>query len=268
MPEEKKELAEETAEPALDEREETISESDVGGSDSPAAEEGKAGEEAETKEAKPAKQSRKDNAYYAELRRARQAEEERKRKAEIQRAREQAALEERAKHVKREETSALGIEKAESEDELFLVDAYREGQEKGYDNPIAYAYRKLSEKQSEQISDMRRESEEAKQRSDAVTKDAQDFASKFGKPLLQVLQQDKGFTKFFDKYGSQGHATDCYADYLALIGGDKAGAKAEEEAKRNGSFPFVSGGNPKAAARRETDEEFLTRVKKTYGENF
>lgn len=246
-----------------------------GGKTANAVEEGKAAERAEAgnepepkaePQGKTAKQSREDNAYYAQMRRERKAEEERKRKAELDEARRQGALSERKKFVKPDELSALGLTQAESEDELYLVDRYREAQSKGDDNPVAYAYRELSGLKSKALDDVRRRETEAVEASKAIREDAKAFADKYGKTIPEAFQSDKGFADFFDKYGKRGNATECYADYLRLTGGDAG--KAASDGKSQGTFPLGKAGGKPAEPKRETDEEFLKRARKLYGENF
>ena len=258
MADEEKETAAEQADPNPEDRE-TNSDAKEQGNPAEQAEAGNKPEEKAEPQGKPAKQSREDNAYYAEMRRAKKAEEERRRKAELDEARRQGALSERKKFVKSDELSALGLTQAESEDELYLIDRYREAQSKGEDNPVAYAYRSLSTLKSEELNEAKKRDEEAKAQSLEIRKDASDFAAKYGKTIPEAFQSDKGFADFFDKYGKRGKATECYADYL-LLTGKKAGQE-DSDNKDQGSFPLGKGGPKPPEPKKETTAEFLARAR-------
>ena len=271
MADETKETASTEAAPDPEIGKETAETAKEGGQPAEPAEEGKKPEEEAKPQGKPAKQSREDNAYYAEMRRAKKAEEERRRKAELDEARKQGALSERKKFVKPDELSALGLTQAESEDELYLVDRYREAQSKGEDNPVAYAYRSLSGLKSKALEDVRKRETEAEEASKAIREDAKSFAEKYGKTIPEAFKSDKGFADFFDKYGKRGNATECYADYLNLTGGS-AKQDASEKAKDIAqSTPPKPNGKPTADKRTgryngfDTREEFLADFERKYG---
>lgn len=217
--------------------------------------------EDEQKTAK-AKQSREEDAKYAEERRKRKEREEAARKKRDDEIRRQAVFQVKKEQVTSGELGELGLTEVKDEDQLYLVETLRKAKADGVENPVAYAYQSLYKREIEAKNAKKAEEEAAtaaKERRLAVAaEDQKNFKAKFGKTTQEVIKNEPEFMKLFGQFldADKGNFTDLYGAYMALK------KDVSDKAKKDGSFPTNGQGN---GTTTETDEEFMKRYKAQYG---
>lgn len=210
------------------------------------------------------KQSREQDAIYAERRRNAKAEAEQRERDE--RIRKQAEFDVKSGMVTEDELKDLGLGKVEDEDQLYLVERLREAKSKGEEDPVAWAYRQLYVKTSKEKAEAAKEEQEAKEterkQAETIAKEQSDFKAKHGKTTGEVLRDEPDFKAFFDKYGKPGTFEDCYATFHTIKG------DVEQKAKKMGIPPISGTGKGNSDVSQETDEQFLKRTQERYGKSF
>lgn len=235
------------------------------GSQQPTGEEDKKDPESPETDGKTqpnSKQTREEDAKYAEERRKRKAREEARQKAREEEIRRQAVFEVKSGQVTSDELKELGLDKVEDEDQLFLVESLRKAKADGVENPQAEAYRALFKKQTADKADAKAKADAEKAEKDRITaliaEDQKAFKEKFGKTTAEVMANETEFKELFGKSLQAGNFTDLYTAYSTLK------KKQADTAKKEGSFPTGATGQTKADG-EETDEEFKKRYIATYG---
>lgn len=236
---------------AASQEETEISEQDLSGEQEGNEEERVEVDEA-TEEPKTGEKSReKGNAYYARLRREKKALQEEV--EQLRREKSEAAFKARAERVSTDALTDLGIDKVETEEQLFLTEAYEEAVKKGSLNPTAEAYKKLSEKRFEDHKKLQEENDNKAKDIQLMNEDSANFEKRYGKPV-QTATQDPMFVKMFGKDIKVGEVTEKYQEYLdikqSIINEYKSANQLEEDSKKMGSYPM--GGTSNKAT---TDED-------------
>ena len=200
-----------------------------------------------------AKQSRAENAKFAEMRRRNQAlEAENKRLREAQKA-----------GISETALSELGLNKDDmDEDDKRLYNAYVDAVLSGKDNPKDYAYstayRQSKEaKREAQRLQAEKESKD-KELTEKVRTDVQNFQKKFPSVDMQKVINDQEFNDYFKEKGIEltGNVTTYYSIYREVKGLDKGNS---QEDKSRGALPSATGSNVSVGSkdiRKMTDEEF------------
>ena len=220
-------------------------------------------------ESKP-KQSRAENAKYADMRRAQKEKE--KREAEIQeaekRGQQQAEIEFRKKAITSDDLKELGLENVDDDRDLFLAEKYREAKAKGSEDPKLDAYQALTNRYRIEVDEAKKQAKMEAERNKKAYDDAVSFKKAYGKAPEQIMNDDPNFKEFFDRFGEIGKCTDCYQTYLKIRSlGPNQKPKDDEASKKAGAYPSTSSGSSKSLE-YETEEEFNRRTLEAYGPNF
>lgn len=210
------------------------------------------------------KQSRETDAKFAEMRRKQKEEAERK---DLEsRIRKQVEFDVKKEAVSKSELEALGIDEVKTDEELLLVESYRKAKAEGEENPELAAYKALHAKQlkdrEEANSRAKAKAEAEAEQTQIVANEQAEIRKKYGKSTGEILKEEPDFKKFFDRYGKAGNFDECYTTFHEIRG------DSEQKAKQQGVFPTSGTGDSKGSPTKETDEEFLARTRKQYGNGF
>lgn len=185
-----------------------ISFDDIGGKDSvdSKAEGGQKVDEKQAGNKKPdsaapdkPRQSRKEDSYYAQLRR-----EKEKAQKEAEDAK-KALFETKSSMVSDETLEKLGLKREDlsDPDKLKLAGFYGEAEKEGSEDPAGYAYRKAYEERLDIDRKASDQAREAKERSEALGKKVADVFQSHGigkDEALSMMKDDSDFAKRFGKY--------------------------------------------------------------------
>lgn len=171
-----------------------ISFEDVGGKDSEQAEDKKPDPAAEDKP----RQSRREDAFYAQLRRD-------KEKAEREAQEARKAL---GSMVSDETLDKLGLKRDDlsDPDKMRLAGFYREAERDGSEDPAGYAYRKAYEERLDAERKSSERAREEKERSEALGKGIAEVFRSHGvgkEDALSMMRDDSDFAKRFGRYFSE-----------------------------------------------------------------
>ena len=210
----------------------------------------------------PPKQTRETDAANAERRRREKAREEARRAEREAEIRRQAVFEVESGQVTSGELQELGLEKVETEEQLFLVKSLRKAKAAGVENPQAVAYQDLFKKQQSERAEAAAQAEATRQAEErskkVVAEDQANFKTKFGKTTAEVIKNEPEFMRLFGDLIGEGNFTKLYTAYTELR------QNQSNVAKREGSFP-TNGSGGQTPSGEETDADFRKRFEATYG---
>lgn len=238
-----------------------LEENESKGNEAPTGEE-KPNDQKSVEEGKPQanpKQSREEDAKFAEERRKRKARDEARQKAREEEIRRQAVFEVKSGQVTADELSELGLDKVEDDDQLFLVESLRKAKADGNENPLAKAYQDLYRKKSVERAEAKAKSDAEKaveeKRMKMVAQDQANFKAKFGKTTAEVVKNEEEFMNLFGNMldADKANFTELYTAYTTLKKSNS------DTAKKQGSFPTNPSGSQGSSSEEESDEDFKKR---------
>lgn len=180
-------------------------------------------------EEEPKKQTREIDSFYANMRRENEKLKNEKAKLETK------LKEERINSVKgfvdSEIMEELGLEGITSEDDIALVESYKNAIKNGDDNPIRTAYNSLYKKSQEAHKLEQEKAQEVSKQEELVAKDKREFEKKFGMTADKALE-DKDFMELFGEQISYGNLSALYGKYKNFT------SKSKEVDKSKGTMDF------------------------------
>ena len=213
-------------------------------------------EKQEPEKKQKSKQSPKENAHYAEMRRKNRELEEKVRRLESEKTK--VIFDGRKNAIPESVLEDLGLSAIEDEDDLFLAEKYLEAEKNGSDNPASAANAAYRKRVREQRAEQAKAEEKAKT-DEIIAKDLKDLEAKYGKDGLKDAMDKEGeFAKTFGKYVQYGGMTELYGFYLQT---KESARQASENARKSGTPPLPNGSSQDRESGEKSvedmsDEEF------------
>lgn len=182
----------------------------------------------------PKEQTREENSYFAKLRR--ENEKLKNEKETLENKLKESKISSVKSFVDSDIMSELGLEEITSEEDIALVEFYKDAKKNGDDNPVRTAYNSLYRKSQETRKANNLKLEEERKNKELVDKDSQDFVKKFGVSVSEALD-DKDFMNLFEDQIGFGNLTSLYSKYKAYTD------KKKETDKTKGSMDFTNIGS-------------------------
>lgn len=180
------------------------------------------------------KQSPEQNSYYARLRR--ENEKLKSEKETLENELKETKISSVKSFVDSDIMSELGLEEITSEEDIALVEFYKDAKKNGDDNPVRTAYNSLYRKSQESRKADNLKLEEERKNKELVDRDAKEFVKKFGISVNEALD-DKDFMGLFEDQIGFGNLTALYSKYKTYID------KKKDVDKSKGSMDFTNIGN-------------------------
>ena len=180
------------------------------------------------------KQSPEQNSYYARLRR--ENEKLKSEKETLENKLKESKISSVKSFVDSDIMSELGLDEITSEEDIALVEFYKDAKKNGDDNPVRTAYNSLYRKSQESRKADNLKLEEERKNKELVDRDAKEFVKKFGISVNEALD-DKDFMGLFEDQIGFGNLTALYSKYKAYTD------KKKETDKTKGSMDFTNIGS-------------------------
>lgn len=180
------------------------------------------------------KQSPEQNSYYARLRR--ENEKLKSEKETLENELKESKISSVKSFVDSDIMSELGLDEITSEEDIALVEFYKDAKKNGDDNPVRTAYNSLYRKSQENRKADNLKLEEERKNKELVDRDAKEFVKKFGISVNEALD-DKDFMGLFEDQIGFGNLTALYGKYKTYID------KKKDVDKSKGSMDFTNIGN-------------------------
>lgn len=180
------------------------------------------------------KQSPEQNSYYARLRR--ENEKLKSEKETLENELKETKISSVKSFVDSDIMSELGLDEITSEEDITLVEFYKDAKKNGDDNPVRTAYNSLYRKSQESRKADNLKLEEERKNKELVDRDAKEFVKKFGISVNEALD-DKDFMGLFEDQIGFGNLTALYGKYKTYID------KKKDVDKSKGSMDFTNIGN-------------------------
>ncbi len=210
------------------------------------------------------KQSREENARFAELRR-KNAELEKKNK-ELEAEATKASFNAKKEGITKETLASVGLDAIETESELILAKAYEKAIADGSEEPLKDALKAQRDYNRQEAEKTRTKTEQENAIKQAIIDDQLAFKKKFGIETSAVYGKDERFMKIFGDLLKPGNFTSLYEKYKGIFPDEEG--EDEETAKGKGTFPTPQNKAPKKQTKKELheldDDEFLAAWNKKY----
>lgn len=210
------------------------------------------------------KQTREENAKYAELRR-KQAELEKKNK-ELEAEVTKASFNAKKEGITKETLASVGLDAIETESDLILAKAYDKAIADGSEEPLKDALKAQRDHSRQEAEKTRTKTEQENAVKQAIIDDQVAFKKKFGIETSAVYGKDERFMKIFGDLLKPGNFTSLYEKYKGIFPDEEG--EDEETAKGKGTFPTPQNKAPKKQTKKELheldDDEFLAAWNKKY----
>lgn len=180
------------------------------------------------------KQSPEQNSYYARLRR--ENEKLKSEKETLENELKETKISSVKSFVDSDIMSELGLDEITSEEDIALVEFYKDAKKNGDDNPVRTAYNSLYRKSQESRKADNLKLEEERKNKELVDRDAKEFVKKFGISVNEALD-DKDFMGLFEDQIGFGNLTALYGKYKTYID------KKKDVDKSKGSMDFTNIGS-------------------------
>lgn len=180
------------------------------------------------------KQSPEQNSYYARLRR--ENEKLKSEKETLENELKETKISSVKSFVDSDIMSELGLDEITSEEDIALVEFYKDAKKNGDDNPVRTAYNSLYRKSQETRKANNLKLEEERKNKELVDRDAKEFVKKFGISVNEALD-DKDFMGLFEDQIGFGNLTALYGKYKTYID------KKKDVDKSKGSMDFTNIGS-------------------------
>ena len=182
----------------------------------------------------PKEQTREENSYFAKLRR--ENEKLKNEKETLENKLKESKISSVKSFVDSDIMSELGLEEITSEEDIALVEFYKDAKKSGDDNPVRTAYNSLYRKSQESRKADNLKLEEERKNKELVDRDAKEFVKKFGISVNEALD-DKDFMGLFEDQIGFGNLTALYGKYKTYID------KKKDVDKSKGSMDFTNIGS-------------------------
>ncbi|MCK9235195.1 MAG: hypothetical protein M0Q41_10755 [Bacteroidales bacterium] len=215
----------------------------------------------EEQEAEKKKQSREENARFAELRR-KNAELEKKNK-ELEEEAVKASFDAKKENISKATLASIGLDAIETEDDLLLARAYDNAVASGSEEPLRDAVKVQREHMRKRAEKVREEEQARKAMEEKVKQDQIEFKKKFGIETADVMKNDKKFVALFGDLIEPGNFTKLYTRFKTEYP-DESG----EDGKNKGIIPNSSNKQTLKPPKKELHELDGDEFLKAYNEKY
>ena len=208
------------------------------------------------------KQTREENAKFAELRR--QKAELEKEKKELEAKVQKANFNAKKDGVSKATLEGIGLDTIETEEDLVLATAYDNAIAEGSEDPLKDAIKVQREHIRKTAEKTRSEEEARKATIELIKQDQANFKEKFGMETSEVYGKDERFMALFGDLLQPGNFTQLYTRYKEAFPDESS----DEEAKNKGALPTAGNKAKKKTTKKELheldDDEFLKAWNEKY----